>query len=129
MSSSRWGAFWGRHCKPAPVCDCTTAGAQCTTSRRRRRLQEVLRVVRRRDPHQPEFHQAVLGVACALQPLFARCSELLPVFARMCEPERTISFRCVVDIAGSSLRPALADAALAVGGQPAWMQMSCLLPR
>lgn len=46
-----------------------------------------------RDPHQPEFLAAVKEVAVALQPVFEKRPEMLPVFGMMCEPERAIVFR------------------------------------
>jgi hypothetical protein len=56
-------------------------------------MQEVLRELRMRDRAQPEFLQAVASVAASLQPVLERRPELLPVFERMCEPERQIMFR------------------------------------
>lgn len=49
--------------------------------------------MQRRDPQQHEFLEAVTEVASSLQPVFDRRPELLPVFQRMCEPERQIMFR------------------------------------
>ena len=37
--------------------------------------------------------QAVTEVAASLQPVFKKRPELLPVFERMCEPERQVTFR------------------------------------
>ena len=46
-----------------------------------------------RDRNQEEFQQAVKEVAMSLQPVFDRKPELLPVFLRLAEPERMITFR------------------------------------
>lgn len=56
-------------------------------------LRAVLAKVEERDPHQAEFLAAVKEVALALQPVFERRPEMLPVFGLMCEPERQIVFR------------------------------------
>ncbi|KAL4431348.1 hypothetical protein ABPG75_006604, partial [Micractinium tetrahymenae] len=56
-------------------------------------LRAVLAQVEERDPQQPEFLSAVKEVALALQPVFERRPEMLPVFRMMCEPERQIVFR------------------------------------
>ncbi|GAB4816476.1 hypothetical protein N2152v2_003522 [Parachlorella kessleri] len=56
-------------------------------------LQELLESVAKRDPDQPEFLQAVTEVAASLQPVFKKRPELLPVFRRLCEPERQVMFR------------------------------------
>ena len=49
--------------------------------------------MRDRDPHQPEFLNAVHEVAASLQPVFEQRPEMLPVFRQLCEPERQIVFR------------------------------------
>jgi glutamate dehydrogenase (NADP+) len=60
---------------------------------------EVLRAVeervRRRDPDQPEFHQAVGEVLETLAPVLARCPEYADaaLLDRLCEPERQVLFR------------------------------------
>ncbi|MGH3436830.1 MAG: NADP-specific glutamate dehydrogenase [Sciscionella sp.] len=48
-----------------------------------------------RDPHQPEFHQAVREVFESLEPALARRPEYLHsrVLERLCEPERQLAFR------------------------------------
>lgn len=58
-------------------------------------VQDILDRLRKRDPHQPEFHQAVGEVVETLKPLFSKRPELLPVFERLCEPDRAIMFRVV----------------------------------
>ena len=58
-------------------------------------LQDILDRLRKRDPHQPEFHQAVGEVVETLKPLFSKRPELMSVFERLCEPDRAIMFRVV----------------------------------
>ncbi|MEZ5212240.1 MULTISPECIES: NADP-specific glutamate dehydrogenase [unclassified Gordonia (in: high G+C Gram-positive bacteria)] len=64
-------------------------------------LQDVYDVVIRRNPGEPEFHQAVEEVFESLTPVVDRHPEYLDVLTRMCEPERQIIFRVPwVDDAG-----------------------------
>ena len=58
-------------------------------------LGKVLDQVIKRDPHEPEFHQAVKEVLESLEPVAARRPEWLKagIFERIVEPERTIIFR------------------------------------
>jgi glutamate dehydrogenase (NADP+) len=59
------------------------------------RLQPVYGDVVRRNPSEPEFHQAVLEVFESLGPVLDRHPEYTEaaVLARLCEPERQIIFR------------------------------------
>jgi glutamate dehydrogenase (NADP+) len=61
-------------------------------------LQDILERVRRRDPEQKEFLQAVEEVLTCLEPVLAKRPEYATVLERMCEPERLIVFRCVHSI-------------------------------
>ena len=68
-----------------------------------RNLDGVLDRVLRRNPGEPEFHQAVREVFESLQPVMERRPEYLEdgVLERLCEPERQIIFRVPwVDDAG-----------------------------
>src|SRR5512147_2102527 len=57
--------------------------------------QNVLEMVMRRNPGEPEFHQAVKEVLESLTPVFARHPkyEKARILERLCEPERVIMFR------------------------------------
>jgi glutamate dehydrogenase (NADP+) len=56
---------------------------------------ELLELVQRRNPGEPEFHQAVREVVATLQPALERRPELVEqrVLERLVEPERVIVFR------------------------------------
>lgn len=54
---------------------------------------ELLAKVRARDPHQPEFLQAVEEVLQSLEPVFERDRKYVKIFERLVEPERAIQFR------------------------------------
>ncbi|GAA2106155.1 NADP-specific glutamate dehydrogenase [Actinomadura alba] len=58
-------------------------------------LSSIYSAVMRRNPGEPEFHQAVLEVLETLSPVLAARPELLDarVIERVCEPERQIIFR------------------------------------
>jgi glutamate dehydrogenase (NADP+) len=58
-------------------------------------LKEVYENVKRRDPDQPEFHQAVLEVLESLTPIVDERPEFLEanIYNRVVEPERLIQFR------------------------------------
>lgn len=58
-------------------------------------LKEVYENVKRRDPDQPEFHQAVLEVLESLTPIVEERPEFLEanIYNRVVEPERLIQFR------------------------------------
>ena len=58
-------------------------------------LKEVYENVKRRDPGQPEFHQAVLEVLESLTPIVDERPEFLEanIYNRVVEPERLIQFR------------------------------------
>jgi len=56
-------------------------------------LDHVFEGVKRRDPDQPEFHQAVLEVLESLSPVIESHPEYLEVVGRLVEPERLIHFR------------------------------------
>ena len=58
-------------------------------------LKEVYENVKRRDPGQPEFHQAVLEVLESLTPIVDERPEFLEanIYNRVVEPERIIQFR------------------------------------
>lgn len=53
----------------------------------------LLAVVDKRDPHQPEFRQAVKEVVESLIPIFEVHPEYADVMERLIEPERSIQFR------------------------------------
>jgi len=53
----------------------------------------LLAVVDKRDPHQPEFRQAVKEVVESLSPIFDAHPEYEAVMERLIEPERVIQFR------------------------------------
>ena len=56
-----------------------------------------------RDPHQPEFHQAVKEVLESLEPVLEANPEYISVVERVVEPERLIHFRVPwVDDAGET---------------------------
>ncbi|TNJ26369.1 NADP-specific glutamate dehydrogenase [Giardia muris] len=56
-------------------------------------VDEIRAILKARDPHHPEFIQAVEEVLDTLKPLFEREPKYIPVFERMLEPERTVIFR------------------------------------
>jgi glutamate dehydrogenase (NADP+) len=58
-------------------------------------VEGLLEAVRRRDPAQPEFHQAITEVARSLELVFDRHPHYRSerVLERLVEPERTVSFR------------------------------------
>mmetsp|Transcript_5143 Transcript_5143/g.8998 ORF Transcript_5143/g.8998 Transcript_5143/m.8998 type:complete len:484 (-) Transcript_5143:1141-2592(-) len=56
-------------------------------------VNRVLSRVQARDPHQPEFIQAVHEVLESLSPVLAQHPHLESVIEPMCEPERVIQFR------------------------------------
>jgi hypothetical protein len=65
-------------------------------------MEAILGVVRARDPHQPEFLQAVEEVLRSLVPVLDKHPEYLPVVARLVEPERVVQFRVAwLDDAGT----------------------------
>ena len=49
--------------------------------------------MKRRDPHEPEFLQAVEEVLATMRPVFEKRPELIPVMERLCEAERQLMFR------------------------------------
>ena len=58
-------------------------------------LKQVYENVKKRDPDQPEFHQAVLEVLESLTPIVDERPEFLSanIYNRVVEPERLIQFR------------------------------------
>ncbi len=58
-------------------------------------LNELMETVRRRNPGEPEFHQAVLEVLESLEPVLEQSPEYIEngVLERLVEPERIIKFR------------------------------------
>jgi len=58
-------------------------------------LESVYADVLRRNPGEPEFHQAVLEVLCTLGPVLSRRPEYgqARVVERLCEPERQVIFQ------------------------------------
>ena len=58
-------------------------------------LNELMETVRRRNPGEPEFHQAVLEVFESLEPVLEQSPEYIEngVLERLVEPERIIKFR------------------------------------
>ena len=58
-------------------------------------LNELMETVKRRNPGEPEFHQAVLEVLESLEPVLEQSPEYIEsgVLERLVEPERIIKFR------------------------------------
>src|SRR6188472_2826676 len=58
-------------------------------------IQEVLEIVRKRNPHEPEFLQAVTEVLESIRPVIDRSKKLRDgkILERLVEPERMIQFR------------------------------------
>jgi len=58
-------------------------------------IQEVLETVRKRNPHEPEFLQAVTEVLESIRPVIDRSKKLRDanILERLVEPERMIQFR------------------------------------
>ena len=58
-------------------------------------LNELMDRVVARDPHEPEFHQAVREVLESLEPVIEQSPEYVTsgVLERLVEPERIIKFR------------------------------------
>jgi glutamate dehydrogenase (NADP+) len=58
-------------------------------------VESISEEVIRRNPGEPEFHQAVREVAGSLGPVFDKHPEFLEkkIFERLCEPDRQIMFR------------------------------------
>lgn len=58
-------------------------------------LVDVLEIVKRRNPGEPEFHQAVAEVFDSLDPIVEKRPEYIHynIYERMVEPERVFSFR------------------------------------
>ncbi|MBR5143897.1 MAG: NADP-specific glutamate dehydrogenase, partial [Clostridia bacterium] len=58
-------------------------------------LNELMDRVIARNPHEPEFHQAVREVLESLEPVLEQSPEYITsgVLERMVEPERIINFR------------------------------------
>lgn len=56
-------------------------------------IEQFLKEVKQRDPHESEFLQAVEEVCNAIQPILEQHPELFDALRRLVEPERTISFR------------------------------------
>jgi glutamate dehydrogenase (NADP+) len=58
-------------------------------------VKEVYEAVKRRDPHEKEFHQAVKEIFVSLVPVFAKHPKYMQggVLERLVEPERIITFR------------------------------------
>ncbi|UJS24485.1 NADP-specific glutamate dehydrogenase [Thiothrix winogradskyi] len=66
-------------------------------------IHDVIDTVKRRNPHEPEFHQAVHEVLTSLEPVLAKRPDLRDagILQRMVEPERQVIFRVPwVDDAG-----------------------------
>ncbi|MEC8736492.1 MAG: NADP-specific glutamate dehydrogenase, partial [Candidatus Thermoplasmatota archaeon] len=56
-------------------------------------IDRIYESVKARDPHQPEFHQAVLEVLESLGPVLEKHPEYISIAERVVEPERLIHFR------------------------------------
>src|SRR5438552_7344681 len=58
-------------------------------------IQEVLEIVRKRNPNEPEFLQAVTEVLESIRPVIDRSKKLRDarILERLVEPERMIQFR------------------------------------
>ncbi len=56
---------------------------------------QLINAVKQRDPHEPEFHQAVSEVLESIQPALERNPQYrrAKIFERLVEPERVITFR------------------------------------
>lgn len=69
---------------------CEAEDASC---RMELRLEGLMQRVFRRDPDQPEYHQAVREVFKSIVPVLEKNSKYFEVLERMLEPERVIMFR------------------------------------
>ena len=69
-------------------------------------IQEVLEIVRKRNPNEPEFLQAVTEVLESIRPVIDRSKKIRDarILERLVEPERMIQFRVPVRASSSSLR-------------------------
>jgi glutamate dehydrogenase (NADP+) len=58
-------------------------------------IRDVIEKVKRTDPDQPEFHQAVEEVMETLEPTVKKHPEFVKanIYERVVEPERTVIFR------------------------------------
>ena len=56
-------------------------------------VQEIWEEVKKRDPNEVEFQQAVEEVLDTAMPVFTKHPEYIPVMKRLVEPERVIMFR------------------------------------
>ncbi len=66
-------------------------------------IQEVLEIVRKRNPHEPEFLQAVTEVLESIRPVIDRSKKVRDarILERLVEPERMIQFRVPwIDVKG-----------------------------
>ncbi|KAJ3427961.1 nadp-specific glutamate dehydrogenase 1-related [Anaeramoeba flamelloides] len=53
----------------------------------------LLGIIKKRDPHQDEFYQAVEEIIRSLEPVFAKDKKYIKVMEQILEPERIIQFR------------------------------------
>ena len=58
-------------------------------------VEEIIQLIRRRDPAEPEFHQAVEEVLRSIEPIIERRPEYREarILERLVEPERVVAFR------------------------------------
>lgn len=56
-------------------------------------VEELMVKLKKRDPDQPEFHQAVHEVLVSIVPVLVKHPKYIQVLERMLEPERVILFR------------------------------------
>ncbi|KAJ5074440.1 nadp-specific glutamate dehydrogenase 1-related [Anaeramoeba ignava] len=56
-------------------------------------VKRILEGVKKRDPDQPEFYQAVEEVCTTLIPLLEKEPKYIPILERIVEPERVVMFR------------------------------------
>jgi len=56
-------------------------------------VEYLMNIARMRDPHQPEFLQALEEVVMDLRPVFEKDAKYVKIFERLMEPERVIQFR------------------------------------
>lgn len=58
-------------------------------------VEEIIQLIRRRDPAEPEFHQAVEEVLRSIEPIISRAPEYREarILERLVEPERVVVFR------------------------------------
>lgn len=56
-------------------------------------VEDLIDYVKKRDPNEPQFHQAIEEVALSIKPLLESNPKYLKALCLLSEPERTIVFR------------------------------------